>query len=267
MWAAVPDPGPTRSRRSFIDRLRRRRDELVPTRELYPAGYADFVSRGDDLLIHCVTLGGLVPDERVLEIGSGFGQLARPLAGFLSAAGSYQGLDLADQKVAWCQERYGEHVDFDFQHADIFNARRRPNGSIQASQFAFPYAGGTFDLVVCTSVLKHLVTAEAERYLQEMARVLAPGGRALITLFVLDLGSRAAITQGRATLPFDLGAVAGPMVLVDPELPEEAVAFDHLWLDQVFEANGLKRTGALPGSWRGERGATYEDLIVMEKVK
>lgn len=238
----------------------------MPPRSLDPVGGAEFVAAGDAFLLHAVTLGGLVPDHRVLDVGSGSGRLARPLARFLSADGSYDGFDVNGEAVAWCQARYAAFPHFRFHHADLFNTRYRPDGAGQASEFAFPCADASCDVVLAPAVLTHLVTAEAEHYLREIARVLLPAGRALVALFLLDLGSRAALTQKRATLPFDLDAAAGPMVVVDPELPEEAVAFDHHWFDEVVRAAGLRRIDAHPGSWRGLQGLRYQDLVVLERM-
>lgn len=262
LFAAVSKRTNTRLR----GRWRRRRDALVPPRSVDPAGGAEFVAAGDAFFHHVVTLAGLLPDDRVLEIGSGTGRVARPLARFLSGDGSYDGFDVNADAIAWCQEHYASFPNVRFQRPDLFNTRYHPDGAQQASEFTFPYADAGFDCVLAPAVLTHLVTAEAERYLRETARVLVPGGRAVITLFLLDLGSRAAITQGRATLPFDLEAAAGPMVVVDPELPEEAVAFDHLWLDEVFTSSGLRRIDAHPGGWRGTPGLAYQDLVVLESA-
>lgn len=49
-----------------------------------------------------------------------------------------------------------------------------------------PLEGATFDAVLCTEVLEHV--AEPERALGEIARVLKPGGRVLVTVpFVTEL--------------------------------------------------------------------------------
>ena len=196
--------------------LRRRRDALVPSRELVADAPRTFIAAGDAWLLRCVTLGGLVPDARVLELGCGYGRAARPLTDFLSADGHYLGFDLDEAAIGWCTERYAAYPNFAFQHADLANPLYRPSGTEQASEYLFPSDDGNVELVLAASVLTHLVTAELARYLRETARVLAPGGRALLALFLLDLGSRAALTQGRATLPFDLASAAGPMVVVIP---------------------------------------------------
>lgn len=237
----------------------------MPPRRMDFVGDSDFVRTGDEFLGHFVKLGGLLPDERVLDIGCGIGRMARPLTKFISERGSYTGFDVDEEGVLWCQERYARFGNFSFVHADLVNARYNPAGSEQALEYSFPVADASVEFAFATSVLTHLVTAEAEHYLHETARVLAPGGRALVTFFLLDHGSRAAITQGRATLQFDLGAVAGPMAVVDPETPEDATAFAHDWVRATVEGCGLGWVEAHPGSWRGGQAVSYQDIVVLEK--
>src|SRR5262249_40042818 len=47
-----------------------------------------------------------------------------------------------------------------------------------------PFASGTFDVVTCASVLEHIAPGNDRVALWEMARVLKPGGRLLLTFDV-----------------------------------------------------------------------------------
>ena len=55
---------------------------------------------------------------------------------------------------------------------------------------AFPCADNSFDLVFLTSVFTHMFAGDVENYLSEISRVLKPGGKCLITWFLLDEVSR-----------------------------------------------------------------------------
>ncbi len=244
------------------DRLSGRSDPLVPPRRLDFVGHSDFAATGDEFLHHFVTLAGLTPDERVLDIGCGIGRMARPLAGFLSPRGSYDGFDINAEGIAWCREHYAPHPNFRFVLADLHNSRYHPQGTQPAAEFRFPYDDGSFDFALATSVWTHLLEAEADHYLAETARVLRPGGRALITFFVLDEGSRAALRERRATLAFH--EADGDVAVVDPAVPEEAVAFSARWLDDALGRHGLRRRDAHPGAWRGAPGLSYQDLLIVE---
>jgi SAM-dependent methyltransferase len=243
------------------DRLGGRADRLVPPRRLDFVGHSDFVDTGDEFLRHFTHLAALGRDERVLDVGCGIGRMARPLAGHLSAQGSYDGFDVNREGIAWCRDRYASHPNFRFQVADLYNRRYNPEGSQPADAFVFPYGDASFDLVICTSVLTHLLEGEADHYLAEIARVLAPGGRVVGTWFLLDDGSRAAIGAGRAGLPFL--DPEGPVAVVSDEMPEEAVAYDDAWVADAHRRHGLEVASVHPGTWRGdEDGTSFQDLVI-----
>ncbi len=223
-------------------------------------GHSDFVATGDEFLAHFVTLGGLGPDERVLDAGCGIGRMARPLAGYLADAGSYDGFDVNADGIAWCELRYRDRPNFHFVLSDIRNAVYNPGGSLAAGEYRFPYDDDSFDFVFATSLFTHLVTGEALHYLDEVARVLAPRARVLLTFFVLDEESRSLIDSGRSARAFV--ALDDHSAVVDPELPEAAIAYDKAWLLEAFEARGLRDLVVHPGSWSGREPATsYQDIV------
>jgi SAM-dependent methyltransferase len=246
------------------DRVGGRADRLVPPRRLDFVGHSDFVDTGDEFLSHFTTLGGLQRTERVLDIGCGIGRMARPLTTHLDAPGSYDGFDVNAEGIAWCQARYRSHPRFTFTVADLFNRRYNPDGTQSADAFTFPYADASFDFALATSVFTHLLEGEAERYVGEAARVLAPGGRLFATWFLLDDASRAAIAAGRAGLPF-LDADQ-PVAVVSDEVPEEAIAFDRAWLTEALDRHGLVLSAVHEGTWRGaETGTSFQDIVIATK--
>ena len=235
------------------------RDALVPPRRLQFVGAGDFVTVGDEFLFHFRTLAGIEPHHRVLDIGCGIGRMARPLVRFLDPArGSYDGFDVNREGIEWCRAHYAAHPHFRFRAVDLFNTRYRPDAGESAREFRFPYPDGAFDLVFATSVFTHLPREEADRYLQESARVLAPGGRLLATFFLLD---------GDAPAPtLDFRPADEVMSVVDPDLPEEAVAFDAGWVAERIGAHGLGALETYPGTWRGTDGLSYQDVVVAARA-
>jgi SAM-dependent methyltransferase len=268
--------GPPPVRRPVIDRARqsarlraldlrdtvsRRRDRLTPPRRLDFVGHSDFVATGDEFLAHFVELGGLQPDERVLDVGCGIGRMARPLAGYLSSDGSYDGFDVNRDGIAWCRRRYRRQPNFRFQVADLFNARYNPHGAQRADEYRFPYDDASFDFVVATSVFTHLLEADATRYVAECGRVLAPGGRLFATFFLLDETTRALIEEGRSGLAFL--DVHERVAILDEELPEEAVAYDDEWVFEALRSNGLELSAQHPGSWSGrDDPVSFQDIVI-----
>lgn len=230
------------------------RDPLIPPRRLLRYGRAEFAATGDAWLGHLLDLGALRPDLRVLELWSGPGRLARPLARHLHG-GSYDGIDPDRRLVGWCRRAYRRFPAVRFLQADLFHPRLHPGGAHLPAEYRLPYDDESFDLVVALDVLPHLLEADADRTLAEAGRVLAPGGRLVASAFVLDDASRAAIASGGATFAF-LDAHEHVAVVSD-DLPEEAVAYDRGWLEE--RAPGPVTVH--PGTWRGNPDPPARELL------
>jgi SAM-dependent methyltransferase len=214
-------------------------------------GDSDFVSTGDEFLGHFERLAGLSAHDRVLDIGCGIGRMARVLVGVLQPPGSYDGFDVVPHGIAWCRAHYRDtRAPFRFELADVRNAEYNPDGRVAPEDYRFPYPDRCFYLVLATSLFTHLLSETADRYLAEIARVLAPGGRVLSTWFLLDAGRPA-----RAQAAFDFAHPAGAARVIDAARPEKAVA-----------AHGLRLRGpVLYGTWAGHDGASLQDLVVAER--
>jgi SAM-dependent methyltransferase len=227
------------------DRALGRADRLTPPRRLRGfTGDSDFLATGSELHALMREHGGLTTASRVLDVGCGIGRVARTLANILDpqAGGAYVGFDPVADAIAWCAERYPAH--FRFVRADLRNDLYNPTGASVATDYRFPVDDGWATLVVATSVFTHLEGAETAHYLAETRRALAPGGIALLTFFLLDDNSRAAIEAGRVRQVFG-GA--------------DAVAHDRA---PVLETIGMPAT-VHEGGWRGGAGLSYQDLVVV----
>jgi len=108
-----------------------------------------------------------VRDAPVLEIGLGFGTVGALLAG---AGAVYHGVDIAPAPVAMMRQRLA--------WAGLADASER---IIQASALALPFEDATFERVYSIGCLHH--TGDLERAVDEVHRVIAPGGRAVIMLY------------------------------------------------------------------------------------
>jgi SAM-dependent methyltransferase len=101
--------------------------------------------------------------ERILDWGVGCGRIARH---FLERGHrNIFGADIDDLNIQWLRSNFGWkdaiRVDFD------------P---------PMPYPDGHFDLVYAHSVLTHLSYADQFRWLEEIKRILKPGGMAFLTV-------------------------------------------------------------------------------------
>jgi ubiquinone/menaquinone biosynthesis C-methylase UbiE len=153
--------------------------------DAYAGGVAtEHLSRMDDSFVRGAARLA-VPNARVLDVGTGTGQIAVKLA-LKRPDLSVVGIDLSDAMISSARERArsaGVHRRFHLRKA---NARR------------IPFGRGEFDLVISNSVLHHL--PDPAPTFDEMARVLAPGGRVFIRDLRRPLRSRMAAhirTHGR----------------------------------------------------------------------
>lgn len=102
----------------------------------------------------------LRPGERVLDVGCGPGLLAESAAAAVGTAGEVCGIDLSEPMVALARRRCAHLPWVAFEVADAV---------------ALPGAAERFDAVTCTQVLEYV--ADVDRALEELRRVLRPGGR------------------------------------------------------------------------------------------
>lgn len=243
-------------------------DPLVPPARLHVVGDSDFRATGEEFLQLFKDLVDLQPDDRVLDVGCGIGRIARALAGYLSPQGSYDGFDIVEIAIRWCQRHYREpHPNFTFTHVDVANGSYNPAGHDTAERFAFPYADSSFDFVFLTSVFTHMMPAEIERYTEEIARVLRVGGRCLATFFLLNEQSQSLIAAGKGTQLFT--ELSPPYAVVDPDAPENAIAYEEHWVMSQLSKVGLQaRVPPSYGSWCGRQLFTsYQDIVVADRVE
>lgn len=244
-----------------------RRQDLLPPRHLRDVGPGDFTKIGEEFLGHFRTLCDLTPSEEVLDVGCGIGRMAVPLTRYLDANGSYEGFDIVPSGVRWCRKNITKRFPhFRFQLADIHNSRYNPDGSQTASSYQFPFPDEAFDFAFLTSVFTHMLPLEVERYVEEIQRVLRPGGRLLATFFLLNQESEQLLADGLSTLDFSHDV--GTHRLLDQRIPEAAVAYEEVWVRELLERYGFEiRDSIRRGSWCGRRDfLSYQDLIAANRV-
>lgn len=127
---------------------------------------------------------GLNNTSRVLDVGCGWGLLALGLVNVVEAPGSYLGLDIQQEAIAWAEKNIAPlNARFSFLHLDISNTRYNPLGSIPYDQVRLPIESDSVDLVVFSSVFTHMRREGVEQYLRESRRVLRGGGIAAFSYF------------------------------------------------------------------------------------
>ncbi len=103
-----------------------------------------------------------VSDARaLLDFGCGCGRVVRQWRGL---SGEIHGCDLDPAAIAWCR------ANLDFARFEVTGAEP-----------PLPFAAESFDLVYALSVFTHLPEEAQLRWMGELARVLGPGGRLVVS--------------------------------------------------------------------------------------
>jgi SAM-dependent methyltransferase len=252
------------------ERLTGRHDPLLPPRRMIFVGSnsiikSDYHVIGRQLVDLAMQLAELQPDSVILEVGSGTGRIAASLTNVFSPVGRFEGFDIVRAGVDWCQKHITPRFpQFQFRHADLFNAVYNPAGRERAGTYRFPYENATFDVVIATSVLTHMYRADAARYLSEIARVLKPGGRSFVTHFLWTDECREAVAEGRSAVNFVFPVPDG--FTIDETHPEAAIAIDLGAVRTDYENAGLVLDPICVGRWAGRvAGAHFQDIVVARK--
>ena len=108
-------------------------------------------------------LGIDLEGSRVLDFGCGCGRVLRWF--WMDSSADYHGSDLNPDLAAWCEE-FLPHV------SAAANAPLPPTR----------YADGAFDFVYSISIFTHLPQDQQQAWLDELVRVVRPGGHLMITV-------------------------------------------------------------------------------------
>lgn len=211
----------------------------------------------------------------VLDVGCGTGRLSLAAAPLLGEKGSYVGIDVNAGDVAFCRRHYDDpRVSFlHLEHNNRLYARN------QGPTFKrYPLADETFDVATALSVWTHLNEADAIFYAKEVARVLRPGGKAVITFFSLDDEYRRFLEAGidrpspysfrdPGRYRFDV-PVDGSQDWLCPDwvhAPEAAIGVTPAGLERLQQESGLAVTARHRGQWKNASGLFFQDVLILSK--
>ncbi|UCF20369.1 MAG: methyltransferase domain-containing protein [Gemmatimonadota bacterium] len=124
------------------------------------------------LVAHLAERVDVRPDERVLDVGCGYGASARWLT-------AKHACHVTGITVSWGQARRVQRLNRRARH-------RRPVPVVQADAAAIPFAGNAFDVVWVVECSEHLL--DKPRFVREAARLLRQSGRIALCAWLRGSG-------------------------------------------------------------------------------
>ncbi len=177
--------------------------------------------------------------RNVLDFGCGCGRVMRHWSNLTGP--QFYGSDYNPLLIDWCKK----HLPF---------ARFSVNGLAPPLKFD----DGTFDFLYAISVFTHLTQPLQQAWMNELRRVLTPGGCCMITV----LGKR---HLGRMTPEEQQEFLAGNLVVQHAKVPgtNTCLAFHP---ESYFKKNlteGFEVVDYIPG---GAEDASYQDVFLLKKL-
>ena len=163
------------------------------------------------------------------------------------------------------------HPNLRFQHVDLRNGHYNPQGGVDSRALVFPFPNGCFDFVFSWSVFTHVLPDTATNYLNEIARVLKPGKRALLTFLLLD--------GHPATVPQDVSDARGlvvkcPLVwnhhgvysVLFEDDPERSLAYQRSFVTDSIAQARLRLEAVHNGTWSHLYDClSFQDIVIVSK--
>lgn len=243
-----------------------RKNKMVPNKGDIFIGSGDFVEQGRHHLRLLEEYAALKPNHSVLDVGCGIGRVAVPLTSYLLADSKYEGFDLVKKGINWCKNNITSNFpNFNFQHIPLNNDLYSLTNQ-KAENFVFPYEDNSFETVFLFSVFTHMQPLEVQNYLNEIYRVLKPGGKCLSTFFLYDNQIESEISNERRSFSFPFNKEN--YRLMNEKVPSANIAFHEIYINQMIETSKLTVKNKIYGNWskRGDKALIdFQDILVFEK--
>ena len=235
-----------------------------PKGDIY-IGSGDFLSQGKHQLKLLKSHTSINPEHSVLDVGSGIGRTAAALTSFLNTSGSYDGFDVVEKGIKWCNSKIKKDFpNFNFKYIalnnDLYNKTKG-----EAKNFKFPYDNDSFDQVFLFSVFTHMSVDEIANYLCEIKRVLKPNGLCLATFFIYNSENEQMIA-GDANFSFPVDKKNHR--LMSEKVKSANIALKENLLDSIINNSKLEKLTMIDGSWKNnitESDANdFQDIVILK---
>lgn len=124
---------------------------------------AVFLGRRNGIWDRLVEASGVVPGDDVLDVGCGTGYFTSRLAAAAMPGGAVTGIDPSESMIDFCRQRIPGDISF-----------------VTGTAQQLPFDDGAFDVVASSMTIHHIPAEARFTSMNEMYRVLRPGGRLLI---------------------------------------------------------------------------------------
>lgn len=216
-------------------------------------------------------------DAKFLDIGCGTGLLGIAVEPLVGQDGSYVGIDVRSEDIAFCKSHY-QQPNYEFIHFNLENITYSSGQSTALKPWPIPVSSQ--DIVMALSVWTHLNKTHAVYYLKEMARVLKPEGKVLISFFYLDelyeesLAKRSNTQSRFHSTPQNKWIFSKRAFNSDgwfttswAKNAEEAIAINPKGMSDLLSGAGLMIDNYYPGNWKEQPGLYFQDIFVLKKER
>lgn len=251
----------------FLNSFGRKNKDVIPKKGDIFIGSGDFVKQGKHQLDLLKQYADIKPDGKILDVGSGIGRTAFALKTYLNETAVYDGFDVVEKGVVWCQKNISnEYPNFKFKCTPLNNDLYHLTDD-KAEKFVFPYQSDFYDTVFLFSVFTHMQPLEVQNYLNEICRVLKPGGKCLATFFYYTSANEDFISSknGSFIFPFKKENYR----LMSEKVTSANIAFEENKLKEMIVATGLHLTETIDGYWKGAQSESelrdFQDVFILTK--
>ena len=255
--------------RDIFEAMQAEKINGVPLSDVVGGGNPELVaSEIVSVLARHVDLGA---QRSVLDVGCGCGRIAAGLTQFLDETSDYIGVDILPGLVEFGRKfitpRYSRFKFLLLDEGNFTYDTLRPKGSaVDIAELSEACPAGSVDLAISISLFTHLDYAAAVEVLQNVNQLLASGGQAFITIFVVDAEARRNIESGATGFRFAHRTPSGELSAEKLEDPTFAVGYEVEKMDELVDSAGLRRERWIRGYWsQGNSGETFQDALILRK--